>query len=65
MSYNENYRENYDEDFEDDDDEYEDDGEDLSEFDQDALFFNECTLKQINHELVVLPNRELIEFLQC
>ena len=57
-------REDFDEDFDDDEDEYEDDGEDLSEFDQDALFFNECTLKQINHELVSLPNRELLEFLQ-
>lgn len=65
MSYRENYNKNFDEDFDDDDDdEYEDDGEDLSEFDQDALFFNECTLKQINHELVSLPNRELLEFLQ-
>lgn len=64
MSYREDYREDFDDDFDDDGEEYEDDGEDLSEFDQDAPFFNECTLKQINHELVALPNRELLEFLQ-
>ena len=59
MTYNKNYREDFDDDdFDDDDD------DDLNELDQDALFFNECTLKQINHELVALPNRELLEFLQ-
>jgi hypothetical protein len=64
MTYNKNYREDFDDDFDDDGEEFDDDGDDLTEFDQDALFFNECTLKQINHELVALPNRELLEFLQ-
>ena len=58
MICNKNYPEDFDDDFDDDD------SEDLGEFDRDALFFNECTLKQINHELVSLTSRELLEFLQ-
>lgn len=55
------------EDFEDqydDDEDYDDEEfEDLSEEDRDSILFNELALKQINHELVALSNRELIDFL--
>lgn len=59
------YRDPFDDDEENDDEELEefDDDRESDEEERDASFFNEITLKQIVHELVVLSNRELLEFL--
>jgi hypothetical protein len=62
----ETYRDPFDDEDDDDDEELEefDDGDrEADEGEQDATFFNEITGKQIVHELVVLSNRELLEFL--
>lgn len=58
------YRDPFDDDDENDEELEEFDGDSESdEEERDASFFNEITGKQIVHELVVLSNRELLEFL--
>ena len=57
----------YDQYLDDDDDEEEfedEDGEILSEQDRDAILFNELIIKQIVRELVILDNRDILEFLE-
>ena len=48
---------------EDDDDDYEGEYEEYDEEEENALLLNECTSRDITHELVALNNDQLTEFL--